>query len=58
RFKRKTDGSLRLCQDYRGLNQLLESYSDSLRDIQAMSSGLAESKYSTSVDLANGIFSV
>ncbi|CAM9595009.1 unnamed protein product, partial [Sphacelaria rigidula] len=50
RFERKTDGSLRLCQDYRGLNQLLEY----LRDMQAMYGGLAESKYCTSVDITNG----
>ncbi|CAN0103715.1 unnamed protein product, partial [Sphacelaria rigidula] len=55
-FERKTDDSLRLCQDYRGLNQLLESYSGSLRDMQTMYGRLAESKYSTIVDLTNGFF--
>ncbi|CAN0042286.1 unnamed protein product, partial [Sphacelaria rigidula] len=53
---RKTDGSLRPCQDYRGLKQLLESYSGSLRDMQTMYGGLAESKYCTSVDSTNGFF--
>ncbi|CAM9907454.1 unnamed protein product, partial [Sphacelaria rigidula] len=56
RFERRTGGSLRPDQDYRGLNQLLESCSGSLRDMQTMYSGLAESKYPTSVDLANGFF--
>ncbi|CAM9734800.1 unnamed protein product, partial [Sphacelaria rigidula] len=55
-FERKTDRSLRLCQGYRGLNKLLESYSGSWRDMQTMYSGLAESKYSRSVDSANGFF--
>ncbi|CAM9914066.1 unnamed protein product, partial [Sphacelaria rigidula] len=53
---RTTDGSLRLCQDYRELHQLLKSYSGSLRDMQTMYSGLGESKYSMSADLANGFF--
>ncbi|CAM9861893.1 unnamed protein product, partial [Sphacelaria rigidula] len=51
---RKKGGSLRLCQDYHGLNKPLESYSGGLGDMQTMYSGLAGSKYSTSVDLASG----
>ncbi|CAM9482476.1 unnamed protein product, partial [Sphacelaria rigidula] len=53
---RRTDGSSRLCQDYRGLNELLESYSGGLRDMQTIYSGLAESKYFTSVESANSFF--
>ena len=33
---RKKDDCLRLCQDYRGLNELLESYSGGLGDMEAM----------------------
>ncbi|CAM9317514.1 unnamed protein product, partial [Sphacelaria rigidula] len=53
---RKKNGSLRLCQEYRGLNELLESYSGGLGGMQTMCSGLAGSKYFTSVDLASGVF--
>ena len=47
---------MRLCHDYRGLNELLESYSGGLGDMETMYSGLAGSKYFTSVDLASGFF--
>ncbi|CAM9901154.1 unnamed protein product, partial [Sphacelaria rigidula] len=53
---RKKDGSLRLCQDFRGLNELLESYSGGLGDMQTTYSGLTGSKYFTSVDSASGFF--
>ena len=51
---RKKDGTVRMCQDYRKLNERLVSNSGGLGDITTIHSQMANSGCITSIDLASG----
>ena len=53
---RKNDGTLRPCQDFRALKNLIKSDSGGLGDVQGIFQRLAGSTWFTSVDLASGFF--
>ncbi|CAN0415651.1 unnamed protein product [Scytosiphon promiscuus] len=53
---RKRDGTLRLCQYYRGLNGCTRTNSDGLGNIQEMFQRLSGNSRFTSTDLASGFF--
>ena len=50
----KKDGTVRVCQDYRGLNGLLESNSGGLGDIASIFDNMKGATCFTSIDLASG----
>ena len=50
---RKKDGTLRLCIDWRALNEQLVADSDGQGDIQAIFDGLKGKKLLTQIDLAS-----
>ncbi|CAM9885392.1 unnamed protein product, partial [Sphacelaria rigidula] len=52
----KKDGALRLCHDYRELNDLTETDSGGLGDIESMHDRLSGNKYISTSDLASGYF--
>ena len=49
----KKDGTIRVCQDYRGLNVLLESKSGGLGDIASIFDNIKGTTCFTSIDLAS-----
>lgn len=51
---RKKDGTLRMCQDFRVLNERLVSNSGGLGDITTIHSSMGQVGCSTSIDLASG----
>ncbi|CAM9925959.1 unnamed protein product, partial [Choristocarpus tenellus] len=53
---RKKDGTLRLCTDYRMLNDLSHSDSGGLGNITSIFDELKGSSYFTAIDLASGFF--
>ena len=55
---RKSDGTLRLCVDWRKLNALLKTDSGGLGDIQRIFSNLKGKKYFTQMDLASGFHQI
>ena len=52
----KKDGTLRLCQDYRGLNGRMLNNSGGIGNIQEMFQRLSGNSWFTSIDLASGFF--
>ena len=55
---RKSDGTLRLCVDWRKLNALLKTDSGGLGDIQRIFSNLKGKTYFTQMDLASGFHQI
>ena len=55
---RKSDGTLRLCVDWRKLNALLKTDSGGLGDIQHIFAGLTGKSYFTQIDVASGFHKI
>jgi len=57
-FAKKADGSLRLCVDYRGLNQITTKTQGPLPMISEMRNRLAGAKFFTKLDLKDGYHNI
>src|SRR5690606_2477068 len=57
-FVRKKDGTLRLCIDYRGLNELTIKDSYPLPRVDELLSRLSNAKYFSALDLKSGYYQV
>ena len=53
-FDGSQDGTVRVVQDFRGINALLKSQSGGLGDLQHIMDEMEGSKYFSSIDLASG----
>jgi hypothetical protein len=57
-FVRKADGSLRLCIDYRGLNEVTRKYAYPLPRVDDTHDELKDANFYTHLDLASGFWQV
>jgi hypothetical protein len=57
-FVRKADGSLRLCIDYRDLNEVTRKYGDPLPRVDDTLDELKDANFYTHLDLAFGFWQI